>query len=669
MSENGDPSITEPLAARPSTIPGIEGEGVGGAITPSDSPPTETPPAETTSRYQKKLERFGLLKSGDFNPEEIKIPNPERGSEDLPKKTLDSAYKEILKNIYYRTKEYANISGGQLTNEQKDFLKLFGQDETGDKFLETEQGWMLAQTLIDQEVFLLLADLDQQMKLDIIGHQKTDADKEISFDDLQGRINKFIEKYDLKTLQRMGIAGLLGAEGAFTSGAAAGFISRCPILTAVFATVGAIGYPAAIGAGEKILKSARRSGKIKLTDLTVDIDTTGLPKEFQGFIKYSAVKTSPEETSDFLFKTASAQLAFFEALGVDKVNLNKLTPWETLGLGTAGAPAGGAGEITQNLNTEWIKVRMRKFEELGGVTADTPVKKARIFFEANRETIKYFLGKHSQEIANGDSESVGQSIQEMEEKLHKLTDEQEIEKRKEKKQAELTAKEAELAAKQEELREINTRIEVLEKEEAINTAKQTNLNIERTTVDKRRIRFETALVSLKTQRTNETNDYNQQIRDITDPTLTALKATLQTNKTDTITTINNQINEKEKQIKTEEERIAEIDTELGELVQITAQLVILRKKRTSLESEITSTKTKGINKTIKRLKKEVEAGFSPQELALANKIRGAIIGCQRFADGEIMGTLAAAPANEVTVQDLTETVKEEEFDTDYQKGY
>ncbi len=603
----------------PADVISSSGKGGKGKKKPEKKP--SGPGGKEPSGTKLRLENFGVMETGEFDPDKIKL---ERIKEfDIPEESLKEAYKDQVTIIARQLEEFSR-AGHKLTEEQRQFLILYNQDKTGDKLLGTEAGWSLAHLMIEQEVFLRLADLGRKMELKLRYHAKDEIPDKASLKDLQGTLTKIIEEIDPQLVRVLGTS--IVASGLET------FVAGNPLMGIIFGA----GTPA-VAKGVKELIKGLRDGKIKISDCAIDASL--LPGGYQEYLKYTASKTNETGVTRFLFRAARAQKGFYETLGVDVRNLDSLHPWEGLDLGEESTP----GDLVQNIGTEWMRKRREIWKSIGGPAGNTPAEKAASFLQAQKETIAYFTGQHMMEIAEGRQEAVGDSIAQMEKRISQLTDPAEIAKRTEEKRKELGDTKNQIDTQKSELRKVLDEIKKRRRETAVADQKRPVLNQNKGRINDRVTALKNELDNLRDQRDHTTNRQD-------------------------ILVINEQIRKGEESLAEQERRLSQIEGEINRLDELARDFAVLEVTRQEIEEEMS--KLKG---EVGVLEGDLGEGLTDEEKKQLGSLRAVVAALKRLKKDEIMGGLAMAATKELTIDDLTDKTTESEdpesYDFGQLKGY
>jgi len=444
------------------------------------------------------LSEFGLLKAGPFEPEKIFLP-PQKPVEERRKlersesskapeqKSLKTAYAEQLEIIYQQLIAYQNyisVNGGQLSSEQQAFLSLYKRlgEGAAEKILATSRGWLLAQSLIEQEIFLRLAALGKELSFSCQNLDEKGLPEEVRFKELEDLISKFFN--NLKGTPH--VDKLLPLGGAFVTG---GGIFGGPLGTALTTglTIGGVK-----GASEalRLIKEGLQSG---FSDLKVNLEN--LPESTKGYLEFLNSQANQKDLLEFIKNSAIAQTVFLEALGWDS-NSGLVFAWEGFKLSKPELPETTSQPFlpaTSRVRTGYLRQLLEEKEgkelhqdvallkeienklreaekEMAKKKADLRIslkllwlapksllqdlqetqertevlnqqtealrekilsRKARIFFEAQRRTTAFFLNQELEAILESAPEAVPSSLSQIEAKMRELVTEEEKEKEEE----------------------------------------------------------------------------------------------------------------------------------------------------------------------------------------------------------------------------------------------
>jgi len=295
---------------------------------------------------------------------------------------LRTRFEDILDVFAAQIEEYQRVTGNALPEQQRDFINLYKQNKKS--LLDTAHGWSLANLVMEQEIRLRLAKLQQDIYLEIKGMQSPTGEITLTKHNFQG----FLNKYGLDILSE-----------------------------AVFAASDKVSLPI-VGVIDWF-KNARKneSMKIKMKDFAIDF--AALPQGYREYMDYIDPRgTDPRGVAYFLEEVVNARLDFYQSLGADLVALGQSTPWErffaTTGPGGV-AIAADPAKAREKLDTEWMRVRAKHLKEIfnegmsPGVpwVLTNPSQVGWITFEAQRRTIKEFMTPFLNDIVKSQSNTLG----------------------------------------------------------------------------------------------------------------------------------------------------------------------------------------------------------------------------------------------------------------------
>lgn len=313
---------------------------------------------------------------------------------------MEGALKMVVSDLQhyeeYMKHEHPNMKRSDiLTSDQIALLDFYRENGSG--ILDTARGWMLAHVVLEEEMRLRVAAVQQNLLLDIQRKIDKHGEATITIDEARGWWNK----YGLDVLKKAGITtGVGGIVG----------------LTVVSPVVG-LPVAGAVGVGVsiwQIIESAK-NGPIKIKLQESEIDTSAYPPQVQKYLEY--IKPDQEgqqrRMKDFLAQAGKVRYDFYIALGVRPEEFGEVPTWWTKFV-TDGTTPVAATQAQEAVSSVWSQAREGIIRKIiddkkgpGGVSLDMKDKAhvAWVAREASSRTIIFMLKRRLEEIANGHTQS------------------------------------------------------------------------------------------------------------------------------------------------------------------------------------------------------------------------------------------------------------------------
>lgn len=357
----------------------------------SGGPETEGANAGGNADGRPALE-FDPAKFGFHGSEKVKI------SEGLKK-----SYSDLVKTVVEQLSQYQqDVKGAQLSPEMREFLTLYDNQAEGESILDTEEGWTLAHLVIEQEMLLRFARIENDIRLEIEKSGKFLKPGSTKIPLEAEDANGLLRKYGLDAVKLIKTAS--GKQWLRVGGIVLSFPISLPYLGI-----------------RKLIESASLQGQkefsLDLKDFRLNINK--LPPHVIQYINHIDPKLGVETTRKFLKDAAKATVDFYHAFGVPYDQLGAATFWERMdpSLTNRSKAAKNANtELAQvDIGTRWMRIRNNFIDEIinqatsKGTPIDlsNPEAVAKLLFDAQTKTIRHFLNLHLKEIAASSENTTG----------------------------------------------------------------------------------------------------------------------------------------------------------------------------------------------------------------------------------------------------------------------
>ena len=359
-------------------VGGTEAEGLPAAVTAAVPPPvdqqeqTNKPPKNKVKTEEDKKPEIGVSFKGSEAAEFGRSSTKEINLN----KDLKKDFEDVLEVFVSQMKQFQKDTGVSLTETQTNFLKLYYENKS--KLLDTPEGWMLANLVMEQEIDLRLGSL----ALNLVRDHK-------------GEGLKPAQNLSTIVVEERGTARK---------------IARKTVRVLVSPIWGAV----------KISQSLAKHNKVEFKFDSYNQDLSQLPKSTRRYLEYLGQGINKTKSAEFILQIIEARSGFYQALGYDPKEIDAATPFSRTPHGRdpillpSAVPSVHTAEDTinmmsENLDVRWVRYRNQVLKEIQqeGVLADgtTPINWsdsshiAWVNHEAQSRTIHRFSDHFVQEIS------------------------------------------------------------------------------------------------------------------------------------------------------------------------------------------------------------------------------------------------------------------------------